>query len=172
MRKKCLLFLLCMMTTVVAFAGKESLYNLYEGFEEGIPATWTQEYYSGQVSWAVEQSGASMYPAKAFEGNGLVALRNTTGQTQNFKTMLITPVMNLTEVFQPILVFSHSQMQYAGDVDALYVYYRTSPESRWVQIGQYTDKTIGWKTDTIPLTAPCAVVALSVTPLKLLEILL
>lgn len=156
MRKKCLLFLLCMMTTVVAFAGKESLYTFYEGFEEGIPATWMQEYNSGQVSWVVEQSGASLYPAAAMEGNNYVALRNTTGQTQYFTTMLVSPVIDLTEVFQPILVFSHAQLQYAGDVDALRVYYRTSEQSRWVEIGQYTNKTKGWKNDTIVLTAPSA----------------
>ena len=157
MRKKCLFFLLCMLlTTVVAFAGKESLYVLHEGFEEGIPATWTQECISGQVSWAAEQSGASMYPESAFDGNGLVALRNTTGQTQHFKTMLVTPVMDLTKEFQPILIFSRAQMQYAGDVDALYVYYRTSAESRWVEIGKFTSKTKAWETDTVRLTAPSA----------------
>ena len=158
MRKKCLLFLLCMLTTVVALAGKESQYILYEGFEDDtVPANWTQEYGSGmQESWAVEQSGASLYPEKAFKGNGLVALRNTTGQTQHFKTKLVTPVINLTDVFQPILVFSHAQMQYAGDVDALVVYYRTSESAKWVQIGMYENKTLGWKTDTIVLTAPTA----------------
>ena len=155
MRKKCLLFLLCMMTTVVAFAGKESQYVLYEGFEDGVPATWTQEYATGmQVPWAVEQSGASEYPKQAFKGNSLVALRNTTGQTQRFATKLITPAIDLTEVFQPILVFTHAQMQYAGDVDALYVYYRTSNDGKWVQIGKFENKTSGWKTDTIRLTAP------------------
>lgn len=156
MRKKCLLFLLCMITTVAVFAGKESLYTFYEGFEEGIPATWTQEYNSGQVSWVSEESGASLYPASAFEGNGLVALRNTTGQTQKFKTMLVTPVMDITEITQPILVFSHAQMQYAGDVDVLCVYYRTSADSRWVEIGTYASRTKGWQTDTIELTAPTA----------------
>ena len=157
MRKKSLFCLLCMcLTTVVAFAGKESLYVLHEGFEEGIPATWTQDYISGQVSWAVEQSGASEYPASAFEGNGLVALRNTTGQTQHYTTRLITPVIDLTAVFQPILVFSHAQMQYAGDVDALYVYYRTAKDTKWVQVGKFENKTTGWKNDTIRLTAPTA----------------
>ena len=155
MRKKCLFFLLCMLlTTVVAFAGKESLYVLHEGFEEGIPATWTQECISGSVLWTVEQSGESKYPEQAFKGNGLVALRNTTGQTQNFKTMLVTPVMDLAEVFQPILIFSRAQMQYAGDVDAFRVYYRTAADVRWVEIANYTSKTKGWLTDTIYLTAP------------------
>lgn len=157
MRKKCLFFLLCMISTVVAFAGKESQYVLYEGFENGMPATWTQEYATGmQVPWAVEQSGASEYPAQALKGSGLVALRNTTGQTQHFATKLVTPIIDLTEVFQPIVVFSHAQMQYAGDVDALYVYYRTSANARWVQLGKYENKTNGWQTDTIALTAPSA----------------
>ena len=157
MKKKCLFFLLCMLTTVVAFAGKESSYILHEGFEEGVPATWTQEYATGtQVSWAVEQSGASEYPAQAFKGSSLVALRNTTGQTQRFATKLVTPVIDLTQAFQPIVVFSHAQMQHAGDVDPLYVYYRTSADARWVQIGKFENKTNGWKTDTIVLTAPSA----------------
>lgn len=144
-----------MLTTAVAFAGKESLYVLYEGFEDGVPATWTQEYATGmQVPWAVEQSGASEYPKQAFKGNSLVALRNTTGQTQRFATKLITPIIDLTEVFQPILVFTHAQMQYAGDVDVLRVYYRTAADVRWVEIGKYETKTRAWETDTIRLTAP------------------
>ena len=157
MKKKCLFFLLCMLTTVVAFAGKESSYILHEGFEEGVPATWTQEYATGtQVPWAVEQSGASEYPAQAFKGSSLVALRNTTGQTQRFATKLVTPVIDLTQAFQPIVVFSHAQMQHAGDVDPLYVYYRTSADARWVQIGKFENKTKGWKNDTIALPAPSA----------------
>ena len=158
MKKKCLLFLLCMLTTAVVFAGKEATYTLYESFEGGaVPANWTQEYSSGmQVSWVVEQSGTSEYPKKAFKGNGLVALRNTTGQTQNFRTKLVTPVIDLADVFQPIVVFTYAQMQYAGDVDALYVYYRTAKDAKWVQIGKYETKTNGWKTDTIALSAPTA----------------
>lgn len=158
MRKKCLLFLLCMLTTAVVFAGKESSYVLYEGFEDGVvPATWTQEYISDmQVPWAVEQTGTSAFPEKAFEGNGYVALRNATGQTQYFTTMLVTPVIDLSNVFQPILIFSRVQMQYAGDVDLLRIWYRTSAESRWVELEQFNTKTVGWETDTVALTAPTA----------------
>lgn len=159
MRKKLLsCLLLAWLLPVGVFADKEDLYVLHEGFEGGaIPADWSQEYVSSyQQSWMVEKGAESSYPTGAQQGDYHVALRNQTTQTQHFVTRLVTPVFDVSETFQPIVVFSHAQLQRTGDVDALRVYYRTSASARWVKIGEYVNKTKGWATDTIELTAPTA----------------
>lgn len=159
MRKKLLsCLLLAWLLPVGVFADKEDLYVLHEGFEGGaIPAEWSQEYVSSyQQSWMVEKGAESSDPKGAQQGDYHVALRNQTTQTQHFVTRLVTPVFDVSETFQPILVFSHAQLQRTGDVDALRVYYRTSASARWVKIGEYLNKTKGWATDTIDLVAPSA----------------
>lgn len=159
MRKKLLsCLLLAWLLPVGVFADKEDLYVLHEGFEGGaIPADWSQEYVSSyQQSWMVEKGAESSYPTGAQQGDYHVALRNQTTQTQHFVTRLVTPVFDVSETFQPIVVFSHAQLQRTGDVDALRVYYRTSASARWVKIGEFVNKTKGWTTDTIALTAPTA----------------
>ena len=155
MRKKLLSVLLSCLVTAVAFAGKEDSYVLHQGFEDGtIPTGWTQEYGTAiQQPWVVESASDASYPKGAFAGSKYVALRNNTSQTQHFVTKLVTPVFNIEETFQPILVFSHAQAQRTGDVDILRVYYRTSAESRWVKIGEYTNALAKWKNDTISLPA-------------------
>ena len=155
MRQKLLSVLLSCLVTVAVFAGKEESYVLHQGFEDGtIPAGWTQEYGTDiQQPWVVESASDASYPKGAFAGSKYVALRNNTSQTQHFVTKLVTPVFNIEETFQPILVFSHAQAQRTGDVDILRVYYRTSAESRWVKIGEYTNALAKWKNDTISLPA-------------------
>jgi len=157
MKQKLLLVLACLMMTIASFAGKEDLYVLYEGFESGtIPASWVQEYASGQQAWAVEPAATAQYPKGAYAGDYLVALRNKSTQTQHYVTRLVSPVMDLSQTFQPILVFAHAQAQRSGDFDTLRVYYRTSEEVRWIQLAEYTDKISSWKLDTIQLPAKCA----------------
>lgn len=154
MRKKLLSVLLSCLVTVVVFAGKEESYVLHQGFEDGtIPAGWTQEYGTDiQQPWVVESASDASYPKGAFAGSKYVALRNNTSQTQHFVTKLITPAMDLRSTFQPILVFSHAQMQRTGDVDILRIYYRTSEKNNWVELATFSDKTTGWVTDTVQLS--------------------
>lgn len=136
-----------------AVAAQEIEYALNESFEQGLPDGWTQEHVSGSVDWIAETGGD--YPAGAADGQGRMALRNTTGQTQGFVTRLVTPVMDLDGVYQPILIFSHAQEHNLGDVDELRVYYRTSPTSDWVLYGEdgvFTERIRTWQTDTILLS--------------------
>lgn len=157
MRKRLLSVLLACITAAVAFAGKEQLYVLHQGFEEGIPADWTQEFFTSyQQPWVVESAAEATFPKTSFDGSKYLALRNGTSQTQRFVTRLVTPVFDIKDVTQPILVFSHAQMQRTGDVDTLRIYYRSSPSSRWVMLREYADKISNWRTDTIALTAKTA----------------
>ena len=153
--KKSLLAALLMLMSVATYAAKGDLYVLHATFEEStaLPEGWTTESVFGAQDWIVAQ-GDLTYPNKAAEGEGRVALRNTTTQTQGFITRLISPEMDLTTLtVQPMLIFSHAQAQRLGDVDVLKVYYRTSPQARWIQLAEYDEKITNWRADTIYLDA-------------------
>ncbi len=135
-------------------AAQEIEYALNESFEQGLPDGWTQEHVSGSVNWIAETGGD--YPAGAADGQGRMALRNTTGQTQGFVTRLVTPVMDLSQMYQPILIFSHAQEHNLGDVDELRVYYRTSADGDWIlyeEDGVFTERIRKWQADTIILNS-------------------
>ena len=95
---------------------------LFEDFEKGIPATWTQEYVRGNDSWSVE-SGTLTNPQGTTSGSKRIAFRNSTNQTTANVTRLVLPEMNLAKVFHPILCFSYAQDKWAGDFDTLRILY-------------------------------------------------
>ncbi len=157
MRKLYSLLVLMCVSALTAFAAKEDLYLLHEGFEGGvIPTTWTQEFVAGDASWVVEASEGSVNPTGAAQGNYRAILRNNSTVTQGYTTRLISPVFDIKDVVNPILILSHAQLQRTGDVDPLKVYYRTSADAKWVLFHTFTDKTRGWATDTLNLTAQTA----------------
>ena len=156
MRRKLLTTLCLLMLSVAMFAAKEDLYVLHADFEEGasLPEGWTMESVFGAQDWVIEQGSDLNYPQGAAVGEGRIALRNTSEQTQGFVTRLITPPMDLSVLTaQPMVIFSHAQPQRLGDVDVLKVYYRTSSEARWIQIAEYNEKITKWQADTIYLDA-------------------
>ena len=62
--------------------------------------------------------------------------------------------MNLSSVDDPQLTFNYAQPVWAGDQDQLRVFYRTSYDGDWVQIGEYLDDTPAWTEVTIDLPNP------------------
>ncbi len=154
MKKSFLSLLLILMTTAL-YAGKEELYVLYEGFENGIPATWSQINEAGQQQWITEAAADAQNPAGVVDGEYRAALRNTNTQTQHFVTKLVTPVFDISETVHPILMFSHAQAQRTGDVDMLKVYYRQSASDRWVLLQTYESKITNWTQEIIQLPGAC-----------------
>ncbi len=151
---KRLLSCLALLLSVVICAFSEVNYVLSESFENGqLPEGWSQEFVKGQQSWVVESQDL-VFPNGAADGNGRIALRNATSQTIGYTTRLVTPVMDLSEVFQPIVIFNHAQQQRTGDFDRLTVYYRTGADREWVELRTFDKKLPGWVQDTIELDAP------------------
>jgi len=156
MKKGLLILFSALCCALTAFSAVS--YQLNESFESGIPANWTQEVVStSQCQWVVESADLTN-PANAFEGSARVALRNSTGQTQDYVTRLITPVMNLSSssVFQPILVFAHAQALRNQVFDTLKVYYRTSVTDTWHLLKSFDKGINAWQVDTIQLQAQSA----------------
>lgn len=156
MRKTFISLLLLVLSTVMTFAGKEELYVLHEGFENGIPATWSQINEAGQQMWITESATDAQYPDGVVTGEYRAAFRNTTSQTQHYVTKLVTPVFDISKTVHPILVFSHAQAQRTSDVDELRVYYRATETERWVLLKEYVNKFTKWTTETIELPGATA----------------
>lgn len=150
--KKFLLSMLMLLMSVAALRA-EAQYVLREGFEGGkLPEGWSQEYVAGTQDWVVESEDLT-YPAGAAELDHRIAIRNNTSQSIGFTTKLITPVMDLSEVIDPIVVFSHAQQQRSGDYEKLKVYYRSAENRPWVELKSFDQKLAGWVSDTIRLDA-------------------
>ena len=125
---------------------------LFEDFENGFPATWSQSQVYGDYSWSVE-SGDLKSPEGAVSGSKRLAFRNNTNQTTAYVTKLILPELDLSKLFQPILCFSYAQEKWAGDFDTLKIMYRRTPNSNWITLRTYDSYTSGWQRDTIRLAA-------------------
>ena len=152
MKKRLLVLLVAAMAVVVNLEAQVIV--LSESFEKGIPARWTQECVQGNQTWVTEvvvPGGSLLYPDGAASGLGRALLRNTTGESKGYKTRLITPVMNLDTVFQPILRYYHAQMKWTADFDTLRVLYRVSESSNWVLLQEFTQPIQMWTKETVEL---------------------
>ena len=129
---------------------------LSESFESGLPAGWTQENVAGNQLWTTESGGDLQYPAGVVAGKGRAALRNTTGESQGYKTRLITPEMRLDTVFQPVLRYFHAQPKWATDFDTLRVWFRTSPTADWVLLQEFAHPVASWTKEYVELPRPTA----------------
>ena len=178
--KKELQLSLCivMMLLMVPFVVEAQTVYMTDGFEKGFNPTcdasckttaWTQEYYDASKGawvstapqfsqpWKTETTGLQ-YPDGAAVGKGRAYFRNEpkdgkAAQTAGYRTRLITPVMDLSVGYQPILRFYHAQAKYTGDFDTLRVYYRTGEGLRWNLIREYTSPIKNWKFEEISLPA-------------------
>lgn len=151
--KKKLLVLLIAVAAIIVNLGAQTIV-LSESFEKGIPAGWTQESVFGDQKWVTEplvSEESLLYPDGAVSGLGRALLRNTTGESKGYKTRLITPVMNLDTVFQPILRYYHAQMKWTADFDTLRVLYRVSESSNWVLLQEFTQPIQMWTKETVEL---------------------
>ena len=152
--KKFLLVLLATIS-VAAMSLKAQTIVIDEGFENGIQdSVWTQDYVAGHTPWAVEDvSEGLQYPATVKQGTKRAYLRNTTGETQGYKTRLVSKIMDLSprKVYQPELSFWYANPKWAADRDTLRVLYRTGPNARWKQLAEYSTAMATWQKVTMEL---------------------
>ena len=178
MKKELLLSLsIIMMLMVVPFTAQAQTTYMSDGFENGFNPTgaalkttaWTQEYYDASKSaWVTEapknsqpwktETNSLQYPDGAVNGKGRAYFRNEpdangTVQTAGYRTRLITPVMDLSAGYQPILRFYHAQAKYTGDFDTLRVYYRNGQGLQWNMLAEYTTRINKWTFEELTLPA-------------------
>lgn len=151
--KKFFLTILVCFVALSGFSVEFTDFVLREGFENGMPTGWTQENIAGQQNWTIEDGTTAEYPVGAFEGQYRLALRNSSTSSLGFTTRFISPKLELSKVFEPILIFAHAQQQRTGDFEHLKVYYRTSATGTWILLKEYTSKIAKWQEDTLQLVA-------------------
>jgi hypothetical protein len=123
-----------------------------EDFEEGvIPEGWTQEYVVNTVDWIMSEGGYSGNPPGAHSGSWNVLLYESGYNSST--TKLITHEFNMGAPDTP-LTFWHTQGVWAGDQDALYIYYKTTSGGDWTLIASYTGNTPEWTERTVNLPDP------------------
>lgn len=107
-------------------------------------ACWTQVQEVGTGNWSYigGSSGGSITTAQG--GGGLNARFVSISGANSPITKLVSPVMDLTSVSNPVLSFWYGQQVYTGDQNQLKVYYRISSSSPWVQIQHYTGSVASW----------------------------
>lgn len=140
MKKRLLSLLLCALCVLTARS--EVTYILNEGFESGIPATWTQEVKSANSQLWIADTLAT-FPNGAFAGTGRAAFRNTTGLTQSYVTRLITPVFSLPYGSQYELKFAYAAAADGADVDSLTVFYSTDGNT-WTKHTGFGEAQNSW----------------------------
>ena len=137
--KKFLLFLMFALFCIPWAAQAQSLFT--EDFEDGsMPTGWTTD---GPGTW---QIGTGDYSTSTGAGNGTYNAKITHSATGNV-TKLITPEIDLSSVSSALLSFMHVQRSWAGDIDELRVYYRTSSSETWTLLTEYTAAFSTWTTE-------------------------
>lgn len=142
--------LLALLFAPIFLSSQEYGCILNESFENGIPTDWSQDNLYGNIDWTVESGNLEM-PSKAYDGFKRLAFRNNTRVTTKARTRLISPIIDIANLYQPILVLAHAQDQWTSDFDTLRILYRTSSESDWVQLKVFDKYISKWQMDTLPL---------------------
>ena len=130
------------------------LTSLDEGFEGGVmPEGWVQTQISGNGTWTVgvgdyvDNSGWGE-PIGAHSGNYNAKI---THAGNGYKTMLITPVLNLSGQTGLGLSYWFANRSWSGDIDKLTVYYRTSSTADWTELQSFSDAHEAWTNSVIAL---------------------
>lgn len=131
---------------------------LAESFENGIPETWIQENVNGSLNWVVEKEKLD-YPFGAVDGSARIAFRNESEVTTKAVTRLILPAVDVSALFQPVLVFSHAQEKWSGDFDTLRILYRPAADAEWIELYVYDNYISKWTNESLllPVSSYCQV---------------
>ena len=132
-----------------------------------LPYTETFEATSGTIGcWSVEGNGSwgigtGDYSSStgAYEGNTNARITHgTTGSA----TKLVSPVLDGVEDGM-VLDFAYVMRSWAGDLDELRVYTRSSDTATWQMAAEYTDATTTWTVESLILPGTIYQVAFEFT---------
>jgi hypothetical protein len=123
-----------------------------EGFENQgiIPSEWKQEQVNNSgIYWKFLTGNNGGHPGSSHGGIYNACLIDFSSGDN--KTRLISPMINLNVIDDPILSFWHTQQAWGSDQDRLIVYYKTSIAGAWTQLAIYTSNITNWTQETINL---------------------
>lgn len=130
--------------------GVVSSFPWTEGFNTAtLSPCWTNEFVIGTTPWASVTANGDM-SILPYSGAYMAEFR--TAVTGN-KTKFVSPQLNLTGLTNPELSFYYANVNWAGDIDELRVFYKTTAGGSWVQIGEnYITEHATWT--KVSLTLP------------------
>lgn len=104
---------------------------------------WTQIQEVGSYSWTYATGAGAATITSAHGGTLNARFVSITG-TASAITKLVSPVMNLTTVTNPVLGFWYGQELWTGQQNTLKIYYRVNSSSPWIQLAHYTGNVNAW----------------------------
>ncbi len=137
-----------------------STFPFVEGFEGGVtPPCWSQTYGGANYKvWTYRKGGyGNSRPEAAHSGN-FNAFLTLDGASENVK--LISPMLNVTNLEQPILTFFYTQADFgtvgSNNHDNLRIYYKNNADSAWTKLVTYDKAVEDWKKESLVLPNPTA----------------
>lgn len=142
--------------TLYVDGGLVSEFPWQESFETGtIPDAWSLAPLEGTADWQIMSgmgvSGAAIQGAA--EGRYNAVFRAQSYQT-GWRTLLVTPRLDLSSLENPRLVFSHAQPLGSSGQDRLRVLGRASVEADWEELAVFKGDISAWQDDTLSLPLP------------------
>ncbi|MDO4190807.1 MAG: choice-of-anchor J domain-containing protein, partial [Bacteroidales bacterium] len=143
--------LLAVLMTCLSLPMTAQISVMTEGFESGMPATWTQDTTSGAVAWTVGSSGLTGVTAHG--GSNYVSIYTTDMQNE---TRLITPLISVSSLTSAELSF-YSIQEARGAVtnyarDTLRIYVRTSTTAPWTLLQTFSAEKSVWSKESVDLS--------------------
>ena len=121
---------------VIVVTDEEPYFDDFEASEEFV--CWQSEILSGEDNWVIDP--------------GYLILNNTAFFIWlGGEAMLVSALLNIKTVSNPILTFKHRQRSLGPFVDELSVWYATSMDDYWHLLGEYTYACEDWETITLAL---------------------
>ena len=126
--------------------------------------TWSEGFEDGELSFCWDQDGDATWTVGTGDANTSTPIGAHTG-TYNAKithntdgnvTKLITPVLDLTSLNNPMLTFWYINRKWSNDIDGFAVYYRTASDAAWTQIYATEEAHATWTMASYVLPNPSA----------------
>lgn len=126
-----------------------------EGFENGkLIDCWYQEYVSGmEYNWAFvnKNSILDQIPNTTHSGNYYLRIY---GDGKGSTARLVSPMMDITSLSNPVLNFWHAQNHWFGSQDILKVFYKNNIDGEWILLTTYNQDLATWTEEVIELLNP------------------
>ncbi|RLZ10764.1 T9SS-dependent choice-of-anchor J family protein [Faecalibacter macacae] len=113
-------------------------------------AGWTQQSVDGNAEWTYATGASGGTVTTAHNGTKNARFVSVNGDNTPV-TKLVTPIVNVGNANKAYLEFHYAQQAWGSDINALKVFYRTSPTSDWVEIYQKETATSTWTKKQIQL---------------------
>ncbi|MBQ9311802.1 MAG: T9SS type A sorting domain-containing protein [Bacteroidales bacterium] len=120
-------------------------FSYSEGFENGL-SCWISNPVTGTIEVTTETSYEGGLSAP--EGSKFAICK---ASSRNNITEFLSPEFELSSLDNPTLKFSHIQLEWSGDQDQLYVYYKTSSDAERILLASYTSSITSWTDEEIAL---------------------